>query len=159
MTGKEAYHHFMNGLKKWLPSQVLGSQGLLHMVRGMTIRANKDYEYVAVFPGPGRRKAYLCFAQNMIRNDRNSKVFAVEFSVGSKLNRNWLQREAARMLPAGESGPYDSGKGERFFVQFEWGTPDEYDRLLSDPLRIQLYYLALDALRFADHALQHETML
>ena len=159
MTAKEAYHHFMSGLKDWLPSHVLGSQGLLHMVRGMTIRANKDYEYVAVFPGPGRRKAYLCFAQNMIRHDRDSKVFAVEFSVGSKLNSNWLRREAARMLPKGERDVYPSTKGERFFVQFEWGTADEYDRLISDPLRIQLYDVALDALRFADHALQHETML
>jgi hypothetical protein len=87
--------------------------------------------------------------------DKESMVFDVEFGIGVKLNYGWLETEAGRMLPDGKSGQYYNGKGDIFFVQTEWGKKGEWELLYSPPVRARLFKYALDALRFAKHALDH----
>jgi hypothetical protein len=91
-------------------------------------------------------------------NDPESKVFAVDFSIGSELTYGWLEAEANRMLPEGRCGTYYS-KGDIFFVQMEWGREGEWDRLYLPPIRPRLFKYAIDALGFAKHALEHEASL
>ena len=156
MTAKEAYADFLRDLLAWLPGQVGDDTNLLFMIRG-AIPPQEDCKPVVRFPGPGRRKAYLFFAQNMLLpEDKDSRVFAVDFSIGAKFTYGWLETEATRMLPGGECGKYDRGKGDIFFVQTEWGKESEWDLLYSSPVRARLFKYALDALRFAKHALDHE---
>jgi len=159
MTAKEAYADFLRDLLAWLPGQVGNDSGLLFMARGAEIAPKNDYDYTVKFPAPsgGRRKAYLFFAQDMLPpDDPKSKVFAVDFSIGSKLTYGWLEAEAKRMLPEGTCGKYNPGKGDIFFAQTEWGREGEWDRLYSPPTRARLFKYALDALRLAKHALDHE---
>lgn len=162
MTAKKAYADFLRDLLAWLPAQVGDNAGLLFMIRGAEISPKNDYDYTVKFPGRStdRRKAYLYFARNMLSpNDPKSKVFAVGFSIGSKLTYVWLEAEANRMLPEGSCEKYDYGKGDILFVQTEWGQEGEWDRLYSRPVRMRLFQYALDALRFAKRALDHEASL
>jgi hypothetical protein len=156
MTAKEAYADFLRDLLAWLPGQVGSDTDLLFMIRGAVLASRNDWEYEMRFPGPGRRKAYLFFAKNMFPPyDIKSKVFAVGFSIGAKLNYDWLKTEATRMLPGGECDKYYNGKGDVFFVQTEWCKEGERDLLYSSPVRARLFQYSLDALRFAKHALDH----
>lgn len=41
-------------------------------------------------------------------------------------------------------------------MQTEWGQEGEWDHLYSPPIRTRLFKYALDALRFAKHALDYE---
>jgi len=159
VTAKKAYADFLRALLAWLPAQVGDDAGLLFMIRGAEISPKNDYDYTVKFPGRStdRRKAYLYFARNT--NDPKSKVFAVDFSIGSKLTYGWLKAEANRMLPEGSCDKYNYGKGDIFFVQTEWGQEGEWDRLYSRPVRMRLCQYARDALRFAKRALDHEASL
>jgi len=157
MSAKKAYADFLDELLVWLPGQVGNDAGLRFMIRGAKKVSKNDYDYTVKFPAPsgGRRKAYLCFAQN---DDPKSKVFDVEFSIGSKLTYGWLKAEASRMLPEGRCGTYYS-KGDVFWARTEWGREGEWDRLHSPLTRTRLFKYALDALRLAKHALDHEADL
>ena len=157
MTAKVAYADFLRELLDWLPGQVGNDAGLRFMISRARIVSKNGYDYTVKFRAPsgGRRKAYLCFAQN---DDPKSKVFAVEFSIGSKLTYGWLEAEASRMLPEGRCGTYYS-KGDIFFARTEWGREGDWDRLHSPLTRTRLFKYALDALRLAKRALDHEAHL
>lgn len=160
MSAKDAYGHFVHDLLAWLPAQVGDDTALLFMIQEAVVPSQNDWKYTIRFPGPGRRRAYLFFAQNMRPPyDTKSKVFAVGFSIGTKLTYGWLEAEAAHMLGSGESGKYNEGKGDIFFVQTEWGKEGEWNRLYSSPVRARLFKYGLDALRFAKQALDREASL
>lgn len=84
----------------------------------------------------------------------------MDFSIGPKLTYGWLEAEAMRMLPEKTiCDKYNPGKGDIFFAQTEWGRGGEWDRLCSPAIRSRLFKFAIDALRFAKRALEHEASL
>ncbi len=158
MNAKEAYGAFLRKLKAWLQDHVGSSEDLKHMV-GETKVAGPSNQILRL-PGRGGRMAYLRFAQNPLTQRHRSKVLIVEFSVGSKLSPEWLESQAANMMPIGSSrGVYNNGKGDVFFALIEWCNKGGHEWLACSPVRQRLYHFALDAVRFAGHAFRHEASL
>ena len=113
MTAKRAYSRFMRAMLAWLSGQVQDDAGLSMMVREATFPSQNGWEYAVTFALPDRcrrRTCYLFFAQNMKPPyDRETKVFALDFSIGSKLRYKSLKAEASEKLPTGVSGKFDFG--------------------------------------------------
>jgi hypothetical protein len=152
MYARDAYAQFLEELLPWLADHVTDHPTLRHMVGGARIREKNGYRHFVTFPGPGRRRGYLAFAQNIISGDPKSKVLTVELGVGRRLSKDWLLHLAKTMLSGAEVGTYQIKASDVVFAHTQWGYGEDYEPLNRPPVRERLRLFAMDALRFLEQA-------
>ena len=155
MYARDAYAQFLEKLLPWLANHVTDNPTLRDMVAGAQI---KGYPHFVTFPGPGRRRGYLAFAQNIISGDPKSKVLAVELGVGPRLSKDGLLHLAKTLLSGAEVDTYQNKARDIVFAQTQWGYGEDYEPLNRPPVRERLRLFAMDALRFLQQAFAREAM-